>query len=278
MYPLRPGLQSCKHSGALHYNRSMRPLITNMKEIAAIALGTWIAYAPAMAQSTASPADARAVPGMAERMAACTACHGKEGRATADGYYPRIAGKPESYLLHQLQSFRDGQRRYPMMNYLLANLSDDYLQQIAAFFADQHPPYPPPVTTEASATVLERGRQLVTTGRPAQRIPACAACHGDGLAGVAPGIPGLLGLPRDYINAQLGAWRNGERKAKAPDCMGEIARTLSPEDINAASSWLAAQPVPPDYRPAAAPAKPLPAQCGSMGPALSKPGTMGAIP
>lgn len=249
-----------------------------MKEIAAIALGTWIAYAPAMAQSTASPADARAVPGMAERMAACTACHGKEGRATADGYYPRIAGKPESYLLHQLQSFRDGQRRYPMMNYLLANLSDDYLQQIAAFFADQHPPYPPPVTTEASATVLERGRQLVTTGRPAQRIPACAACHGDGLAGVAPGIPGLLGLPRDYINAQLGAWRNGERKAKAPDCMGEIARTLSPEDINAASSWLAAQPVPPDYRPAAAPAKPLPAQCGSMGPALSKPGTMGAIP
>ncbi|MFS2117892.1 c-type cytochrome, partial [Herbaspirillum frisingense] len=83
-------------------------------------------------------------------------------------------------------------------------------------------------------------------------------CHGDGLGGVAPGIPGLLGLPKDYINAQLGAWRNGERKAKAPDCMGEIARALSPEDINAASSWLAAQPVPPDYRPAAAPAKPLP--------------------
>jgi cytochrome c553 len=43
---------------------------------------------------------------MADRMAACTACHGKEGRATADGYYPRIAGKPEGYLLNQLQSFR----------------------------------------------------------------------------------------------------------------------------------------------------------------------------
>lgn len=210
----------------------------------------------AMAQQT--------VPGMTERVAACIACHGKEGRATADGYYPRIAGKPAGYLLNQLQSFRDGRRRYPMMNYLLANLSDDYLQQIATFFADQHPPYPPPVPSEAGAAALERGRLLVSQGKPAQAIPACASCHGVGLAGVQPGIPGLLGLPRDYLNAQLGAWRNGERTARAPDCMGEIARALSPEEINAASSWLSSQPVPADYAPASAPSKPLPVACGSM--------------
>jgi cytochrome c553 len=146
-----------------------------MKSIAATALGTWFACTPAMAQQ---PAATASPPGMAERMAACIACHGKEGRATADGYYPRIAGKPEGYLLNQLQSFRDGQRRYPMMNYLLANLSDDYLQQIAIFFAAQHPPYPPPVPAEASATVLERGRLLVSQGKPAQGIPPAPPATG----------------------------------------------------------------------------------------------------
>ena len=31
---------------------------------------------------------------MAQRTLACTICHGKEGRAGPDGYYPRIAGNP----------------------------------------------------------------------------------------------------------------------------------------------------------------------------------------
>ncbi len=232
-----------------------------MKSIAATALGTWFACGLALAQQSATTGNP---PGMADRVAACIACHGKEGRATADGYYPRIAGKPAGYLLNQLQGFRDGHRRYPMMNYLLANLSDDYLQQIAAFFAAQHPPYPPPVAPEANAAVLERGRILVSEGDRQRRIPACIACHGNQLGGVQPAIPGLLGLPRDYINAQLGAWRNGERSARAPDCMGAIARELTPEDINAASSWLSAQAVPASYAPASKLSTPLPRQCGSL--------------
>ena len=64
------------------------------------------------------------------------------------------------------------------------------------------------------------------------------------MTGVAPPFPGLLGLPRDYLNAQLGAWRSGQRRAHAPDCMAQVAARLSPEDIGAVSSWLAAQPVP----------------------------------
>lgn len=213
------------------------------------------------AQAQTQTAAALAMP---ERVAACVACHGKEGRATPDGYYPRIAGKPEAYLFNQLQNFRDGRRQYPMMNYLLGNLSDDYLHKIAAFFANEHPPYPPPAASDASPAVLQRGQQLVTQGIKERQIPACAACHGAALTGVQPAIPGLLGLPRDYLNAQLGAWINGVRKARAPDCMATIAHKLTPEDINAASSWLSAQPVPHDAAPAAAPPAPLPLACGSM--------------
>jgi cytochrome c553 len=39
-------------------------------------------------------------------VAACTLCHGKEGVAGTDGYYPRIAGKPAGYLYQQLLNFR----------------------------------------------------------------------------------------------------------------------------------------------------------------------------
>ena len=95
---------------------------------------------------------------MAERVRACTACHGKEGRATSDGYYPRIAGKPAGYLYNQLVNFRDGRRRNPMMTYLVSNLPDAYLREIAAHFANLHPPYAPPATLAVAPAVIERGQ------------------------------------------------------------------------------------------------------------------------
>ena len=89
-------------------------------------------------------------------------------------------------------------------------------------------------------------------------------CHGEALTGVAPAVPALIGMPRDYLNAQLGAWRNGARHALAPDCMAQIAQRLAPADISALSQWLAAQPVPAHARPAAALPAPLPMPCGGV--------------
>ena len=81
---------------------------------------------------------------IAQRVLACTGCHGAEGRAASDGYYPRIAGKPAGYLHNQLLNFRDGRRSYGLMNYLVRNLSDDYLREMAEHFASLDLPYPPP--------------------------------------------------------------------------------------------------------------------------------------
>jgi cytochrome c553 len=222
-----------------------------------------------------APAAAPAQPvDMEKRVAPCMACHGEQGRATRDGYYPRIAGKPAGYLYNQLVNFRDGRReQYPLMIYTVLHLSDDYLLQMARFFAEQDLPYPAPQAPAVSAATLERGRTLALRGDPGRRIPACAACHGERLTGVAPAVPGVLGLPRDYINAQFGAWRNGTRRAHAPDCMAQIAHEMSVEDISAASAWLAAQPVPADAKPATAFAGPLPLPCGSAGDAGSGAGT-----
>src|SRR3569623_1544424 len=167
---------------------------------------------------------------MAPRTLACTACHGREGRAGPDGYYPRIAGTPAGYLYNQLLNFREGRRHYGLMAGLLKTLSDDYLADSARYFASLDVPYPPPTPAKVPPETIARGRVIATQGDPERRLPACAHCHGKALTGVAPGFPGLLGLPRDYLNAQLGAWRTGQRRALAPDCMADVARRLRREE------------------------------------------------
>jgi len=198
----------------------------------------------------------------AQRMLACTGCHGREGRAASDGYYPRIAGKPAGYLFNQLRNFRDERRHYELMGGLLALLDDAYLREIADYFAALDLPYPAPPAPVEPPSVLAAGEALVRRGDPARAIPACNDCHGVAMTGRAPFIPGLLGLPRDYLNAQLGAWQNGKRKAIAPDCMAQIAARLTPADIGAVSAWLAAQPVPAHASAEAARAGALPIACG----------------
>jgi cytochrome c553 len=201
---------------------------------------------------------------MDERIRACTACHGEEGRATSDGYYPRIAGKPAGYLYNQLVNFRDGRRRNPMMTYLVSNLPDAYLREIAEHFSKLHPPYPAPAAASIAPSVLERGRELATRGDAGRNIPACRACHGDALTGVEPAVPGLIGLPRDYMSSQFGAWRIGARHAAAPDCMAELTRRMSADDVSAVAAYLASIPVPANATPAAALKTRPPLDCGSF--------------
>ena len=203
----------------------------------------------------------------AQRTLACTACHGPQGRAAPDGYYPRLAGKPAGYLYNQLLNFREGRRHYGLMTQLIDPLSNAYLLEIAQYFSGLDLPYPLPLPSQAPAAVLRLGQQLVAQGDASRQIPACVQCHGLAMTGVVPNIPGLLGLPRDYLHAQLGAWKAGQRNAHAPDCMKAVVARLSLDDINAVASWIAAQPLPANTRPATA----LPAwapgadvmQCGS---------------
>ena len=225
-----------------------------------------LAAALALAACTAQAAPQAVPDTLAQRLVACASCHARvdaRGNPVNDSYFPRLQGKPAGYLYNQLLNFRDGRRRYPLMTYLVEHLPDAYLREIAGHFAALPPTAHAASAPEATPQVLERGRQLVFNGDAARKLPACVACHGQRLTGVEPAIPGLLGLPRDYLNAQFGAWRNQDRRAHAPDCMAAITARMTFEDVAAVSSWLAAQPVPSDPRPAASIARPLPIACGS---------------
>jgi cytochrome c553 len=217
---------------------------------------------PARAQTASAPVQ----DSMAQRMQACVVCHGREGRATNVGYFPRIAGKPAGYLYQQLQNFRSGRRRNEAMSRLLAHLSDDYLREIAAYFSELDLPYPPAQPGVLAAGQRQVAEALVLHGDRDRGIPACVSCHGTRMAGKLPSMPGLLALPADYLVAQLGAWRTGHRKAIEPDCMADVARRLTPAEIGAIARWLSSQTLPTGTRPEPASADPLPLRCGSVKP------------
>lgn len=238
--------------------RLARPLLASLLTALMLTPSAWVAQAAQPVQKDLPQSE------WAHRAAACTACHTGNGAASPTGYVPRIAGKPEGYLYQQLLNFRDGRRHQSAMARQLGNLDDTYLHGLAAYFASLQLPYPAP-TVVPTAAAAQRGRTLLLQGDAAKGIPACVSCHGDALTGRGTQVPGLLGLPPDYLSAQLGAWRTGVRKGPEPDCMARIARALPAEDIAAISRWLAAQSVPVSATPAPAPTT-LPIPCGAMQP------------
>lgn len=205
--------------------------------------------------------------GMAQRLAACAACHGSHGEgAPGAEYFPHLAGKPAGYLFAQMQGFRDGRRHYPQMVYLMRNWNDAWLAQIAAFYAAQpirqlHLRAPGKLDAQGAA----RAQTLVREGDAAAGLPPCAACHGEKLEGMEPGIPALAGLPKDYLIAQLGGWLTGARHSLAPDCMAQIVGKLQPGDIRLVATYLSALPATPEDRPAPAGSREPPLACGGIG-------------
>jgi cytochrome c553 len=200
---------------------------------------------------------------MSERLTACTSCHDQtEPAQTEQVYAPAINGKPVEYLYQQLLNFREGRRLNAIMSPMLAYLSPEYLREIATYFSQQA------ITQRSKSNpdqapdpqLTQRG-QLLVHESTADR-PACVACHGSDLRGDGVAIPGLRELSPAYITAQLGAWQANTRHAREPDCMSDVAKTLSGPDIDAVAQWIANAPA--NMPTPTAPIEQLPAPCGAV--------------
>ncbi len=73
-----------------------------------------------------------------EKARACQVCHGKGGHSTKETY-PVLAGQHAAYIRKQLHAFRDGTRKDPIMNGMAAPLSDQDIEDVAAFFQSNGP-------------------------------------------------------------------------------------------------------------------------------------------
>lgn len=90
---------------------------------------TIIALSIATAAGNAVAGDAAAGQ---QKSKACASCHGADG----NGATP-LAGKDAGYLAKQLRDFRSGARKSSTMNMMAAKLSDQDIEDLAAFYAAQ---------------------------------------------------------------------------------------------------------------------------------------------
>ena len=68
------------------------------------------------------------------KSAACAACHGTDGNGIAPNY-PALAGQYQDYIEQVLHEYKNGQRTNAIMNGMAAPLSDQDIDDLAAYFS-----------------------------------------------------------------------------------------------------------------------------------------------
>jgi cytochrome c553 len=132
-----------------------------------------------------------------EKAAACASCHGENGNSLVSTF-PKLAQQHASYLIKQLQAFKNGTRKNPMMSSIAMGLSDDDMADIAAYYADQEvsanqlpvlddedDEKPAATAGEKKAdakdpvqALIAQGSDLYRNGDLTREVSACIACHG----------------------------------------------------------------------------------------------------
>ena len=172
--------------------------------------------APASSDGTAIPTDQTVYPkGVARQPAVasqCVSCHGPTGISQIPEW-PNIAGQPYTYLLQQLQDFKSGARKHPMMQPVIAAVASTDLKTLAKHFSEQTPSIP------------KAADKAVTAKAVPASAATCVACH-DSKA--MPSNPSIAGQKATYLEEQLRAFRAGTRKNAT---MEPMAKGLSDQDI-----------------------------------------------
>lgn len=206
--------------------------------VAALGLGLIM---PSLGYANAKAGEALVKQG-AKAVAPCMQCHGANGEGQAVAGYPRLAGQSKAYLVKQLQDFKNGQRRDPVMKVFAQALKDQQINDVAEYYASL-PGWQPgkqawstmPTSPAAPASL---GFVLAQQGNWDKGIPACFACHGEKGAGIFPFFPALAGQSKTYLLKQLTDWQSGTRTNDPQGLMKAVAQKMSSEDMTAVSTYL----------------------------------------
>jgi len=146
----------------------------------------------------------------------CLGCHGIEGYRNAYPSYrvPKLGGQKTAYLVQALKAYRNGHRPHPTMEAQASSLSDQDIEDVAAYLA-----------SIAGATVAAGGSS--DAARPEQ-AQACAACHGSNGISVNAAWPTLAGQHEDYLLRALNDYRDGTRSDAV---MGAQASLIAEKDV-----------------------------------------------
>jgi cytochrome c553 len=159
----------------------------------------------------------------------CTMCHGARGLSEANS--PNLAGQYPIAIYKELADFKTGARVSAVMAPLVADLSDADMRDLAAYYAFL------PRLSDSSENNPPR---IVASGAPLRGIAPCGACHGE--VGAKVGAAWLEGQPVAYLHSQLEAFATGARRNDIDEQMRNVAREMTPQEIDAASRYYAEHP------------------------------------
>lgn len=168
-----------------------------------------------------------------DKAGTCAACHGMDGNST-NPQFPKLAGQNASYIQAELAAFKSGKRQNPIMGAQAAGLSDQDMQDLAAYFSSQTVS-----VGEAVPGQVKQGEQLYRNGNAGENVPACLACHSpDGAGNLLMKVPALAGQHASYIVAQLQNYASGQRATDPNKMMETIASRLTPAEVQAVASYI----------------------------------------
>lgn len=168
------------------------------------------------------------------KVTVCVACHGQNGNDSLLPAVPKLGAQNEKYLLKQLLEIKNDVRVVPLMEGMLDNLSEQDLADIAAFYASQ-----PQALGAVEEDKRSLGQTLYRAGAAEIGVAACSACHApNGKGNDAAGYPSLSGQDVAYTEAQLRAFRDGNRNNDEAEVMRAIAARLNDREIAALASFV----------------------------------------
>jgi cytochrome c553 len=195
--------------------------------------------------------------GVKHKPVACESCHGENGNSTIS-MYPKLAGQHASYLVKELQAFKNGMRKDPMMSPMAMDLSDEHMAEIADYFSEQK------ITTNSLPVVkdgeedftgkvldkdsdknaalqvyITQGSDLYRNGDLTRAVSACIACHGSLGEGNKPAaFPVLHSQHADYIIKTLTDFKTGTRSTNPENIMRMIAKKMTYAEIRAVAYYI----------------------------------------
>jgi cytochrome c553 len=162
----------------------------------------------------------------------CASCHNADGNS-AIAANPKLAQQHPEYILKQLQDFKSGKRKSPIMKPLASALSEEDMRNVAWFVGSKK--VKPGFAKEKDLVAL--GEKIYLGGIGERQIPACAGCHSPNGAGIPAQYPRLGGQHADYTTAQLDQFRDGTRQ-NSPQMIG-VAAKLNDREIKAVADYIA---------------------------------------
>ena len=163
----------------------------------------------------------------------CAACHGVDGNST-NPMWPKLAQQGAPYTIAQLKLFRDGTRQDPLMSPQAANLSDQDIEDLAAYYAAQQG-----TPGAAEEDKVELGEAIYRGGIIAKDVPACSACHAPtGAGNPVAKYPRVSGQHAAYTAAQLKDYRAMVLNHSSAEIMVGVTERLTDKEIEAVASYM----------------------------------------